>query len=359
MTKFDHAVLPDTATVRDAMDAINRGSLQIALVTDESGRLRATVTDGDVRRGILRGVSLDARVTDVMNTNFTAVSETEGRAVAERLMQLRSLHQVPVLDNEGKLVDLYLADAPSRSALQDTHVVLMAGGLGTRLRPLTETIPKPMLKVAGRPILELILQSFLDQGFRNFTVSLNYKREMISDHFGDGHRFGAHIEYVEEDKRMGTAGALALLDRRPDAPFIVMNGDLLTAIPFEALVRFHTETGAMGTMCARDFPVHVPYGVIEVDGTALKKIVEKPTFTHLVNAGIYVLSPEALDHVRPDEFLDMPTLFERIIDGGARASVFPIQEFWMDIGRPEDLRQADEQYADAFGAGNGDHTTDD
>lgn len=349
--KLKSLILSESATVRDAMRAIDRGARQIALVVESDGQLLATVTDGDIRRGLLRGIGLEAPVAEVMHTGFTAVTEAEGHEAALRLMKSRGLHQVPIIDAVGRLVDLALVDEVPGMVRRDTRVVLMAGGLGTRLRPLTETVPKPMLPVGGKPILELILRNFTEQGFHDFTISLNYKGEMIRDYFGAGSRFNARIDYVEETKRMGTAGALSLLETRPESPFIVMNGDLLTAIPFDALVRFHHETDALATMCARDYPMQVPYGVIEVEDTALRRIVEKPTYSHFVNAGIYVLSPDALDHVSADEFLDMPILFERIMDSGAHASVFPIQEYWMDIGRAEDLQQARSEYDDLFGAG--------
>lgn len=346
-------MVPEVASIRDAMEAINRGGRRIALVVDELGYLRATITDGDIRRGLLRGFGLDAPVTKIMHTGFTSVREEEGRAAAVRLMRARGLHQLPIIDAAGRLVDLVLIDDLPRQTRRDTRVVLMAGGLGTRLRPLTETVPKPMLPVGSKPILELILRSFTDQGFEKLTIALNYRGDIIREHFGDGAKFGAKIDYIEETKRMGTAGALSLLETRPDKPFIVMNGDLLTSIPFDTLVRFHDETGAVGTMCARDYPMQVPYGVIEVEDTTLRRIVEKPTYSHFVNAGIYVLSPEALDHVKHDEFLDMPTLFERIIATGARASVFPIQEFWVDIGRHEDLERVRTEFAELFGVGAG------
>jgi len=337
-----------SATVREAMETIDRGARQIAVVVDADGRLLATVTDGDIRRGLLRGVGLDAPVTDVMHTEFTSVSDAEGHEVALNLMKARGLHQMPIVDDAGRLVNLALIDEVPGPKRRDTKVVLMAGGLGTRLRPMTETVPKPMLPIGDRPILELILHNFIDQGFHDFTIALNYKGDIIRKHFGDGSRFNASIEYVEETKRMGTAGALSLLPTRPEKPFIVMNGDLLTAIPFNALMRFHEETEAMGTMCARDYQMQVPYGVIEVEDTALRRIVEKPTYSYFVSAGIYVLSPNALDLVSTDEFLDMPTLFERIMSGGEKSSVFPIQEYWVDIGRPEDLEQARTDYQGVF-----------
>lgn len=339
-TKLTPLTLSETATVRDAVAAIDRGARQIALVTDPTSKLVATVTDGDIRRGLLRGVGLDAPVSEVMVKNFFAMRVAEGSDAARQVMQTRKLHQLPIVDADGHLVDLVHVDDLSGLTRRETRVVLMAGGLGTRLRPLTETVPKPMLPISGRPILEKIIESFTAQGFYRFTIALNYKAEMISDHFGDGTRFGAEIDYVQETSRMGTAGALSLLPTRPDAPFIVINADLLTTLQFASVLNFHTETGALATMCAREYSVEVPYGVIEFDETRLRSIIEKPTHKHFVNAGIYVLSPEALDHVASGEWLDMPTLFERALAKGQIASVFPMQEYWIDIGRMEDLDRA-------------------
>ncbi|MDO8982380.1 nucleotidyltransferase family protein [Cypionkella sp.] len=329
------------ASIHEAMAAIDRGARQIALVTDADDRLVGTVTDGDIRRALLRGVALDAPVTEVMHIEFAAARVDSGPSAARQMMLARKLHQLPIIDAEGRLVDLLHVDDLTGLTRRETRVILMAGGLGTRLRPLTETVPKPMLPIGGRPILEKIIGTFVDQGFYRFTIALNYKGEMIRDHFGDGAAFGAEIEYVHETQRMGTAGALSLLPVRPDAPCIVMNGDLLTSLQFDTVLRFHAETGAMATMCAREYSVQVPYGVVEVvDETRLRGIVEKPTYTHFVNAGIYVLSPEALDNVVPGTWLDMPTLFERVIAQGLTASVFPLQEYWIDIGRMEDLERA-------------------
>ena len=347
--KLQHLTIDLSARICDTIRAIDQGSRQVALVVDAEGRLVATVTDGDIRRALLSGLNLDTPITEVMRPDFVAVRTTDGPEAARRLMWARKLHQVPIIDCEGKPVDLIHIDGLEGVADRNTRVVLMAGGLGTRLRPLTETLPKPMLPVGDKPILELILRNFVGQGYRNFTISINYKGEIIRDYFGDGGWLNASIDYIEESKRMGTAGALSLLKSSPESPFIVMNSDLLTAVPFDSLVQFHEETDAIGTMCARDYPMQVPYGVIEVEETALRRIVEKPVYSHFVNAGIYVLSPDALRHVVEDEYLDMPELFERVVMSGARASVFPIQEYWMDIGRPEDLKQARNEFDRVFG----------
>lgn len=333
-------VIPPEATLRQAVAAIDRGTRQIALVVDDAGRLVATVTDGDVRRGLLRGLGLDSPVAAVMNRTPITIHEEDGPEAARRLMRARRLHHVPIVDEGGRLVDLAWIDDISGITRRETRVVLMAGGLGHRLRPLTETVPKPMLPIGGRPILEHILRSFVDQGFVRFTISLNYLGEQVQDHFKDGEEFGAEIDYIEEKERLGTAGALSMLPERPDSPFIVMNGDLLTQIRFEALLRFHSEIDAVATLCARRFEMQVPYGVIDSEGSYLRGILEKPVHSHFVNAGIYVLSPMVLDELSLGQPLDMPDLFTRITDGGAKAGVFPLREYWLDIGRLEDLQRA-------------------
>lgn len=342
-------VVKEDATVRDAIATIDAGARQIALVVDGNDRLLATVTDGDVRRALLRGGGLEDSVQTVMSRHPVTIRDDSPPGAAHRLMHEKVLHHVPVVDHEGKLVELAWIDDPVGAVPTSARVILMAGGLGTRLRPLTEHLPKPMLPVGGRPLLEMIIRNFADQGFTRFTVSLNYRGDLVRSHFGDGSALGVEIDYVEERERMGTAGALSLLPARPEGPFIVMNGDLLTSVRFESLLRFHEETGAVATMGAREYEVQVPYGVIQMDGSRLLSIEEKPCHRHFVNAGIYVLSPEALDLLDADTPLDMPVLFERLVERDLRASVFPLREYWMDIGRIEDLEQARNEFDSVFG----------
>ena len=220
----------------------------------------------------------------------------------------------------------------------------MLGGLGTRLRPLTNEIPKPMLKVGNKPIVETIVDSFKQYGYKNFIFSVNYKKEVIQNYFQTGEAFGVYIDYVEEEKRMGTAGALSLIENRPVEPFFVMNGDLLTQVNFNQLMQFHVEQGAVATMCVREYEYQVPYGVIETNGTDLIAIKEKPIHRSFVNAGIYVLSPEVFEYIPHDMFYDMPTLFDALIAAGKKTSVFPIHEYWLDIGQVDDFQRANEKY---------------
>ncbi|WP_438810775.1 nucleotidyltransferase family protein [Pseudomonas laurentiana] len=220
----------------------------------------------------------------------------------------------------------------------------MAGGLGERLRPLTENCPKPMLMIAGKPILECILESFIEQGFRNFFLSVNYLASVVRDHFGDGSKWGVNICYLQEHKRLGTAGALSLLPERPQDPILVMNGDLLTHARFDNLVQFHDEHDSLATMTVREYDFQVPYGVVRMDGAAIESIDEKPVHRFFVNAGIYAISPAALDLIPPETFYDMPTLFEDLIKARKSTAAFPLREYWLDIGQIEEFERAQHEW---------------
>ncbi|MEM6387454.1 MAG: nucleotidyltransferase family protein [Pseudomonadota bacterium] len=338
---------PD-ASLRAAIEAIDRSKRQIALVVDTNDRLVATVTDGDVRRGILRGVDLDGPVDQVMHRNPTTITAGATDAETRRLIRERKLQHVPVLDAAGYLVDLATVQDLFGVTPNDTRVVLMAGGLGTRLRPLTETVPKPMLPVGGKPILEQIIGLFADQGFWRISISVNYRAEMVRDYFGNGESFGVEIDYIEEEKAMGTAGALSLLKDRPEAPFIVMNGDVLVALHFPDLLSFHREKKAVGSLVVRGFEQQVPYGVVRSSGGLMTGIEEKPVERYFVNAGIYVLSPDAFGRIVPDVPLDMPDLLSSIVHHGQSVGVFPLRDYWRDIGRLADLEAARSEFDSVF-----------
>ncbi len=346
--ELEKLIISPDVSVRDAIAAIDRSGRKIVLVTDADGHLVASVTDGDVRRGILRGVDLDGPVTEVMHRNPTTVTETAPDAETRALIRARKLYQVPVLDEEGRPVDLALVDDLFGVTAKDTRVVLMAGGLGTRLRPLTETVPKPMLTVGGRPLLEHIIGVFADQGFWRISISVNYRAEMVRAHFGDGTAFGVEIDYIEEDQQMGTAGALSLLAEKPDAPFIVMNGDLLVSLQFSELLDFHAQKKALGTLVVREFEQQVPYGVVRTEEGLMTGIEEKPIERYFVNGGIYILSPEALNHLTTKDPLDMPHLLERLRQGGGRVGVYPLSDYWRDIGRLDDLEAARTEFDSVF-----------
>ena len=339
MREIKNYCLSPLATLRKAIEIIDRGAAQFALVTEQD-RLIGIVTDGDVRRGLLRGESLDAPVTNIMCRDFRSLPADAREADALALMQRETLHQIPALDETGKVVHLFLLEDLIKPQRLSNSVVIMAGGQGKRLRPLTQDCPKPMLEVAGKPLLEIILKQCLDAGFEHFYLSVNYLKERIQSHFQDGSAWGARIQYLEEDKPLGTAGALSLLPERPDHPLLVLNGDVLTRVDYTHLLRFHADHQSTVTLCVREYSTQIPYGVVRMDDVKVVALEEKPVLTHYVNAGIYLLNHDVLDLVPKDAFFDMPQLLETVAQQGKPVSAFPIHEYWLDIGHPETLERA-------------------
>lgn len=279
-----------------------------------------------------------------MNSQLTAVPASMSRDEMLTLMRRMTIHHLPLVDDAGRVVGLATLDELVGAGERPNWVVLMAGGLGTRLQPLTDECPKPLLTVGGKPILETILESFAEQGFRRIFLSVNYKAEMIRSHFGTGDRWGVQVEYLHENTRLGTAGALSLLPEKPSDPIVVMNGDLLTRTNFDNLLQFHIAQGATATMSVREYSFQVPYGVVRLDGTHIKAIEEKPVQKFFVNAGIYALSPDVLDHLPAETFFDMPTLFEHLIVAGKTTAAYPLREYWLDIGRLEEFERAQREW---------------
>lgn len=340
MKSVKHLFVNPDSTIIKALEIINNGTVQIALVVDENERLLGTVTDGDVRRGILKGISLEAPISEIMNRQPRVAKTDMSREMLLGVIQYLNLRQIPVLDHDGRVVRLELVDELLKRKKRDNWVVLMAGGLGSRLGELTKECPKPLLRVGMKPILEVILENFISNGFHKFYISVNYKAEMIRDYFGDGIKWGVEIRYLHENVRLGTAGALSLIRERHKLPLIVMNGDLLTKINFQQLVDFHVETEAKATMCVREYEFQVPYGVVKVDNHRLLGIEEKPIQRYFINGGIYVVDPDILHLVPSQKYYDMPTLFDAVLAHNYSTSVFPIREYWIDIGRVDDFERA-------------------
>jgi dTDP-glucose pyrophosphorylase/CBS domain-containing protein len=340
-------VSPDTS-IRETIRVIDQGSLKIALVVDEANRLVGTVSDGDIRRSILKGCDLENEVLQVMNTSPTVAGTSDGREKILSIMRQKLMYQIPVVDGAGVLIGLEVIDTILATPRFDNWIVLMAGGLGSRLKSLTVDIPKPLLKVGDKPILETILGNFIEHGFSRFFISVNYKSELIEAHFGDGSRWGVQIDYLREDKKLGTAGSLSLLPEKPSAPILVMNGDVLTKVNFQQLLDFHLEHRASATMCVREYDYQVPYGVVKLDQHRILSIEEKPIQLFFVNAGIYVLGPEVLDLIPQDDYFDMPSLFEKLVAQKRETAVFPIREYWLDVGRMDDFERAQGEYAKVF-----------
>ena len=335
----DSVISPQTS-LKDAIARMDTSALQVGLVLDNNNNLAGILTDGDVRRAILAGISLETDVSEVMNPNPTTINLLASRAEMLALMRRQVIHHLPILDEKHRVVGLVTLDDLMGAVERPNWVVLMAGGLGTRLRPLTKDRPKPLLTVGGKPILEIIIESFAAQGFKHIFVSVNYKAEMIEEYFQGGERWGVRLTYLHEHKRLGTAGALSLLPQKPQEPIIVMNADLLTQMSFDSLLLFHKSENSLATMAVREYDFQVPYGVVRVEKTKIKEIEEKPVQRFFVNAGIYTLSPEALDVLPEDTFFDMPTLFEELIAAGQCTTAYPLQEYWLDIGRLEEFERA-------------------
>lgn len=334
--------------LREVIAVIERGELQIALVIDEARRLLGTITDGDVRRALLRGRDLSALAGEVMTAD--AITATPELALKEDswLLHKRLARRVPIIDTDGTVVGLALPQNEILSQAVPNQVLLMAGGFGTRLGKLTEHSPKPLLKVGSKPILETILESFVEQGFKHFNISVNYKAQMIEDYFGDGSSWGAEIRYIRETEPLGTAGALSLLETPPDGPLFVMNGDLLTKVNFRQMLEFHLVQRQKASVAVRRYDVQVPFGVVEMQGSNISNIVEKPQLNYFVSAGIYLLDPDCLSLIPRNTFYNMPDLLQAMLARDMRVGSFPVHEYWLDIGRFDDFEAANHAYNEVF-----------
>ncbi len=335
-------------TLREVIVCLDQNAKGIALVLDDSQRLQATITDGDIRRAILSGADLEMPLQSLLEQR----TSSEGRlpttaplgtpdAELIRLMDERSLRHIPLLDGAGRVVDLAMLGDLVKEYELPLSAVIMAGGGGTRLRPLTDTIPKPMLPVGAKPLLELIIGQLRRAGVLHLNLTTHYKSSVITEHFGDGAGFGVNLHYVHEEQPLGTAGALKLLNHR-DQPLLVMNGDILTRLDFRAMLHFHREHHADMTVAVRQHEFCIPYGVVEAEGVSIKSITEKPIFKRFVNAGIYLLNPAVCALIPGGLRFDMPDLIKQAIAEGKRVVSFPVREYWLDIGQHADYQQAQE-----------------
>lgn len=337
-------------TVKQTLEKINNNAKGMALVIDDTDKLLGTITDGDIRRAILKGSSLDESIENIYNSNCIFVNEKYTRTQVFEQLENKKLKLIPVVDKAGKVIDFLELDdfIINYESNKENYVLIMAGGLGTRLRPLTDEIPKPMLKVGGRPILEIIIEQFKEKGFKNILLSVNYKSEIIENYFMDGKEFGVNIRYIKESKRMGTAGAIRLAEKYLDKPFFVINGDILTNVNFDSMFQFHKENDFSMTIGSRIYEMQIPYGVINADDACITSLEEKPIIRFNVNGGIYFLSPEVIQYIPEDQFFDITELINLLIDNKKKIGSFPIHEYWMDIGKIEDYYKADEDAITIF-----------
>lgn len=327
-------------TLKDVIQKINENQSGAVIVVDDHSVLKGTITDGDIRRAFLNGSNLDAAAMHAMNSNPIAIDEKE-RHLASSIMKKHGIQQLPVIDEHQVVKDLIQKNTVRPSAPKRPNTVfVMAGGLGTRLHPITKTVPKPMVEVNGRPILENIILSLKSQGFSQFYVSLNYLGEMIEDHLKDGAALDVSISYTRETQKMGTGGAISLIAEPLNAPMLVLNGDILTNLDFPSLFDYHDQENADITMCLKEYSFTVPFGVPTFDGKRITGIVEKPQHQFLVNSGIYVLSERIVNGLDKNTPFDMPDLITKAIAQNQKVVGFPVYERWIDIGRMDDLQKA-------------------
>ena len=348
MYKIDEIKINQNASIKEALEVIDKGAIKVAVVLSDDGLLLGMLSDGDIRRALLKGMSLDDSIAGIINKHPVVANINDTK---ERILELaneKKLHQIPIISN-GKLIgiqDIREFLAPKN---KPNKVILMVGGLGTRLRPLTNDVPKPMLDVGNKPILHTIVENFAKYGYTDIIMCVNYKSEIIKEYFGNGDKFGVKIEYVLESQRMGTAGALSLLQKRPKDDFFVMNGDLLTNVNFEYLHEYHKDSNACASICIRKYEMQVPYGVVNVRANKVTSIEEKPTQSFFVSAGIYMFSPIVLDFIPKGVFYDMPTLLGELLKQGFAVYPFFIREYWLDIGKMDEYRRANDEYEGVFG----------
>ncbi len=350
MKNINQIKLTINSTIKEALQIIDKGAIKFAIVVDSDNKLLGTVTDGDIRRAMLDGKTLIDSIENIYSKTPTVVHINSTKEEIINICTTKKLYQIPVIDDDNRVVSIKLLDQLLKPKIYKNKVVLMVGGLGTRLRPLTENTPKPMLHVGGKPILQTIVEKFVSYGFVDIIMCVGYKSNIIQEFFEDGSRFGANIEYVLEDKRMGTAGALTLLNdkQKPSEPFFVMNGDLLTNVNFENMLDFHIKYNAKATMCIREYDFQVPYGVVNINNGKILSIEEKPIHKFFVSAGIYILNNSCIDIIPKNQFYDMPTLFEEMIKNNDNTVSFPIREYWLDIGRIDEYEKANKEYGEVF-----------
>ena len=332
--------LRESDTIRTCMEVIDKNKEGIALIVDAQGRLIGTVTDGDIRRFILAGGSVEGAISHVMWSNPLTAHMGTSREEIRELMNRHLVRNIPILDEDGcpcKVISL--RDIVSEEG--DRHcAVIMAGGEGKRLRPITESIPKPMVELGGKPILENIIESLARSGIVNIYIAINYKADIIEDYFKDGSDYGIKITYLKEDRRLGTAGALTLLPEIPSKPLLVINGDVVTKTNLSRLIEFHKEHRCIMTVAAIQYLFNVPYGVLNLSGHYLLGIEEKPEQRFLCNAGIYMINPEVVQIIPKNTKFDITDLIKELVRKGLPVTTFPIYEYWVDIGRIDDLRRA-------------------
>ncbi len=331
------------ATIKQALKIISDGAIHIAVVVDKKEKFLGTLSDGDIRRGFLKGLDVNSPIKSIISKKPIFVKKNESKENILKIALSKKIYQIPEVDSDRKILGIHVLDDLIKFKNKSNKVVIMAGGKGMRLRPLTKNIPKPMLKVGNKPLLHTLVEKFKDSGYMNFVMCVNYKSNIIKDYFGNGTKFGVKIEYIHEKTKMGTAGALSLFKKKPKEPFFVINGDLLTNLNFEKMLDFHNEHNSKATMCVREYNIDSPYGEVKLKNENIKSIEEKPKHKFYVNAGVYVLDPKCIDLI-PKKYFDMPSLFKKMIENKNKTISFPLGEYWLDIGKINEYKKANLEF---------------
>lgn len=348
---FIKCIAYDNFDLKQVISTIEQGGLKIALLLNSEEKLIDTISDGDIRRALLKGYTLDSLITKIIKKNCLTASSNYSKKEIAIMMKENGISHIPIVTENNKLIGLEISEdllPRSSKCYVPNYALLMAGGRGKRLIPFTNDCPKPLLPINGKPILEIILEQCIDSGIRNFYISVHYLAEKIINYFGDGSKWDVEIEYIKENKPLGTAGSLKLLPGNFKDPIIIINGDVLTKTNFQDVLKYHSINEADITICAREHKLESPFGVIEVDGISFKSMIEKPSFKQLVNAGIYVVDPFIIEFIKSEEYLDMPDLITLCKKKSKDIVVFPIHEFWLDIGKPESLDKAHFEWRNNF-----------
>lgn len=340
MKTFERILIAPVTTILEVLRVIDETPIGIALVVDVGRHLLGTITDGDIRRAILRSVPLTAPAESIMNQQPVSVGLETPEDEILYLMSRRSIKQIPVVDQEGRVVDVRAIKDLAMRQRRENVAVIMAGGLGKRLGELTRSTPKPLLPVGHRPLLGTIVQQLRRHGIWKVYIAVNYHASQIKEYLKDGSDFDIQIEYLEEKEFLGTAGPLSLLLHKPELPFLVMNGDILTTVNFANLLNFHQESGKMMTMCIREFRLDIPYGLVKTRGLDFVNIREKPSFHFFINSGIYVCDPGVLADLEKGQAIDMPSFIQKLAGKGGGVGCFPLSEYWLDIGKMDDYHRA-------------------
>ena len=338
------AILPEDSSIGQAILNLDKCGIKIVLVVNQSTELVGTISDGDIRRGLLKGLDLESPIKSIIRHNALVVPPEMSDEMVMQLMVANKIQQIPIVNEQQHVLGLHLWDEMTTPPIRENIMLIMAGGKGERLMPHTENCPKPMVMVAGKPMLEHIIMRGQQEGFNHFVLAIHHMGHMIEEYFGNGKHLGVNIEYLREDSPLGTAGALSLLDPYPDAPFLVTNGDVITDIRYGELLDFHNRYQAVATMAVRVHEWQHPFGVVQTEGVEIVGFEEKPISRSHINAGVYVLTPDALSELVLNEPCDMPKLFERLQEKSKRIVAYPMHELWLDVGRPDDLSEANKRH---------------